>query len=210
MSLSIHSVSTIGIPYTSSVPKLWTDTIEEHRREVGDAIVSTTAALVAEKGLRSVTMSQIAEEAGIGRATLYKYFPDVESILRVWHEDQISGHLQSLAEVRDRAEGPGEALEEVLETYALLSHSSRRHHDAELAASLHGDEQVRRAEHKVHAMVRDLLVEGVNAGVVRDDAPPDELAAFCLNALAAAGDLSSKAAVHRIVRFTLDGVHARA
>ena len=192
------------------MPKLWSQTIEEHRREVRDAIVSTTAALVAEKGLRSVTMSEIAEEAGIGRATLYKYFADVESILRDWHEDQIAGHLQRLAEVRDRAADPGEALEEVLETYALLSHASRRHHDAELAASLHGDEQVRRAEHKVHAMLRDLLVEGVKAGVVRDDAPPEELAAFCLNALAAAGDLSSKAGVLRIVRITLDGVRAKA
>jgi AcrR family transcriptional regulator len=192
------------------VPRLWTETIEEHRREVRDAIVSTTAALVAEKGLRSVTMSRIAEETGIGRATLYKYFPDVESILRVWHEVQIAAHLQRLAEVRDRAADPGDALEEVLESYALLSHASRRHHDAELAASLHGDEQVRRAEHKVHAMVRDLLVAAVKAGVVRDDAPPDELAAFCLNALAAAGDLSSTTAVQRIVRITLDGIRARA
>jgi AcrR family transcriptional regulator len=191
------------------VPKLWTETIEEHRREVRDAIVSTTATLVTEKGLRSVTMSQIAEETGIGRATLYKYFPDVESILRVWHEDQIAGHLQRLAEVRDRAADPAEALEEVLETYALLSHASRRHHDAELAASLHGDDQVRRAEHSVHEMVRDLLVEGVKAGAVRDDLPPDELAAFCLNALAAAGDMTSKAAVQRIVRVTFDGVRPR-
>lgn len=46
----------------------------------------TTAALVAEQGLTSVTMSRIAKESGIGLATLYKYFPDVESILLAWHE----------------------------------------------------------------------------------------------------------------------------
>lgn len=33
-----------------------------------------------------MTMSRIAEEIGIGRATLYKYFPDVEAILLAWHE----------------------------------------------------------------------------------------------------------------------------
>lgn len=54
------------------VPKLWSETIEAHRREVHDAIIETTAARVAEHGLRAVTMSQIAEETGIGRATLYK------------------------------------------------------------------------------------------------------------------------------------------
>src|SRR6266700_7593935 len=63
--------------YYLLVPKLWKETIEAHRREVGDAILDTTAALVAEHGLRSVTMSQIAEETGIGRATLYKYFTNV-------------------------------------------------------------------------------------------------------------------------------------
>jgi AcrR family transcriptional regulator len=79
--------------YTFLVPKLWNETIEEHRREVRGAILDATVALVAEHGLLSVTMSQIAEETGIGRATLYKYFPDVEAILLAWHEHQINGHL---------------------------------------------------------------------------------------------------------------------
>ncbi len=38
-------------------------------------------------------MLQIAEEAGIGRATPYKYFSDAEAILLAWHERQISAHL---------------------------------------------------------------------------------------------------------------------
>ncbi len=42
-----------------------------HRRAVRDATLHATAALVAEHGLLSVTMSQIAEATGIGRATLY-------------------------------------------------------------------------------------------------------------------------------------------
>src|ERR671926_328215 len=110
--------------YTRAVPKLWNETIEAHRRAVRDAILDTTAALVAEHGLRSVTMSQIAEKTGIGRATLYKYFPDVEAILLSWHERQITGHLEHLAEIRDQADGAGERLEAVLEAYALLSRES--------------------------------------------------------------------------------------
>src|SRR5215510_14266950 len=46
--------------YPEGVPKLWTETIEEHRRAVHDATLDTTAALVREHGLASVTMSQIA------------------------------------------------------------------------------------------------------------------------------------------------------
>ena len=38
------------------MPKLWTETIEEHRRTVHDATLDATAALVREHGLASVTM----------------------------------------------------------------------------------------------------------------------------------------------------------
>src|SRR3989337_2291685 len=119
------------------MPKLWNDTIETHRRAVRDATLDVAAALVAERGLRAVTMSEIAEKTGIGRATLYKYFPDVEAILLAWHEREITGHLEHLARVRDQAGDAGERLEAVLEAYALISHESHGHHDTELATFLH-------------------------------------------------------------------------
>jgi AcrR family transcriptional regulator len=191
-----------------TMPKLWTQTIEAHRREVRDAILDTTAALVAEHGLRGVTMSQIAEETGIGRATLYKYFPDVEAILFAWHDRQITGHLEYLAKVRDQAGHPGQRLEAVLEAYALIAHESHGHPDAELEALLHRDrdEQIPRARQQLRAMIRDLLTEGAKTGDLRDDIDPDELASYCLHALTAAGSLPSKVAVRRLVTVILAGV----
>ena len=193
------------------MPTLWSETIETHRREVRGAILETTAALVSEHGLRSVTMSQVAEQTGIGRATLYKYFSGVEAILFAWHERQISGHLAHLAEVRDQAGDVDERLEAVLEAYAVIRHESHGHHDTELAALLHRDElqHVGRAQQQLHAMIRDLLAEGAESGHLRDDVAPDELATYCLHALAAASVLPSKAAVRRVVTVTLDGLRPR-
>jgi AcrR family transcriptional regulator len=188
------------------MPKLWNETIEAHRREVRDAILETTVALVGKHGLRSVTMSQIAEEAGVGRATLYKYFSGVEAILFAWHERQITGHLEYLAAVRDEADDASERLEAVLEAFALISHESHGHRDTELAAFLHRNEQVARAQEQLRAMIRNLLIEGAEAGVIRDDVAPDELASYCLHALAAASSLPSKAAVRRLVTVTLAGL----
>ena len=192
------------------MPKLWNQTIEAHRRDVRDAILETTAALVAEHGLRSVTMSQIAEETGIGRATLYKYFSGVEAILLAWHERQIARHLKSLAAIRDQAGDAGVRLEAVLEAYALIAHESRGHHDSELAAFLHRDEQLARAQRRLSAMIQDLLTEAAGSGDVRDDVSPDELARYCLHALAAARSLPSKAAVRRLVTLILAGLRPRA
>jgi AcrR family transcriptional regulator len=186
---------------------LWTETIEAHRREVRDAILDTTAALVAEYGLRSVTMSEIAEETGIGRATLYKYFPDVDTILFTWHERQISGHLEHLARVRDQAGDPWERLEAVLEAYALISRQSRGHYDRDLAAFLHRDDQVARAQQQLRGMIRDLLSKAAETGAVRGDVAPDELASYCLHALSAASSLPSKTAIRRLVTVTLAGLH---
>jgi AcrR family transcriptional regulator len=188
------------------VPKLWNRTIEAHRREVRGAILDTTAALVAEHGLLSVTMSQIAAQTGIGRATLYKYFPDVEAILLAWHERQIAGHLDDLRALCDQAGDPGDRLEAVLEAYALISHGSHGHHDTQLAAFLHRHQRVDRAQRELHEMIRGLLTEAAAAGAVRGDVATDELATYCLHALTAARRLPSRAAARRLVRVTLAGL----
>jgi AcrR family transcriptional regulator len=195
-----------GAAYTSLMPRLWNETVEAHRRDVRDAIVDATVSLVAEHGLLSVTMSQIAERTGIGRATLYKYFPDVNAILLSWHERQIDGHLGYLTEVRDQAGDARRRLAAVLEAYALISHESRGHRDSELAGLLHRDEQVIRAEHHLRDLIRDLLIEAQKTGHVRDDVSGTELASYCLHALTAAGTLPSKAAVRRLVEVTLTGL----
>ncbi|MGP3924906.1 TetR/AcrR family transcriptional regulator [Streptomyces sp. 8N616] len=187
------------------MPKLWNETIEAHRNAVRDAIMETTGALVTEHGLTSVTMSQIAEKAGIGRATLYKYFPDVEAILDAWHQRHVTGHLEQLAQIRDQPGAAAERLRAVLEAYALISYH-REHHGAELSALLHRGENVVRAQQQLLELIRDLLAEVAETGELRDDVAPEELASYCLHALTAAGSLRSKAAVQRLVVVTLAGL----
>jgi len=190
------------------MPRLWNETIAAHRREVRDAVLHTTMELVAKHGLRSVTMSQIAEEAGIGRATLYKYFSDVEAILLTWHEFQIANHLELLSGIQKREGGAAERLEAVLEAYALISHEKHGNHGAEIVAFLHRDERVSRARQQLHKMIRDLLSEAAGTGEFRRDTTPDELASYCLHALAAASTLPTKAAVRRLVMVILAGLRA--
>ena len=200
------------------MPKLWDETIEAHRRTVHDAILDSAAALVSERGLRSVTMSLIAERTGIGRATLYKYFPDVDSMLLTWHERQVTDHLHRLTKLRDEPGPVGGRVEAVLEAYALIHHEFGAHHGrarspnhgADIAGLLHRGEHVARAQQQLSEFMRDLLAEAAKAGVVRDDVAPDELASYCLHTLTAASNLPSKAAVRRLVTLTTAGLQARA
>lgn len=187
------------------MPRLWTETIETHRREVRDAILDATARLVTERGMLGVTMSQIAEEAGIGRATLYKYFPDAEAVLAAWHERHLSRRLEYLASLRDQHSNPGERLAAVLEAYALISHGHRGHGHGVL---LHGSEHIPPAGRKLGEFVEGLIADAAAAGEVRDDIAPAEMAGYCLHALQAAATLTDDGAVRRLLTLTLAGLRA--
>jgi len=185
------------------VPKLWNETIASHRRAVREATMDAAAAVVAESGLAAVTMSKIAERTGTGRATLYKYFADVDAVLSAWHERQITGHLHHLAEIRDHAAGPGARLAAVLAAYAqILAH----HPGGAIAAGLHRGEHTVDAQQRLHEFVRDLLTDAAGAGEIRDDATADELTRYVLHAISAAEGLDSPAAVRRLVAIILTGL----
>ncbi|WP_366916565.1 TetR/AcrR family transcriptional regulator [Streptomyces sp.] len=185
------------------VPKIWSQTIAAHRDAVREATLDATAALIAEHGLTGVSMSQIAKESGIGRATLYKYFPDLESILVAWHERQIGAHLHQLAQVGAAAR-PDARLREVLRAYAGLSR--RQSHGTDLASLLHRSEHIAQAYSHLNDFLTDLIAEAAGRGEVRDDVPPGELAAYCLHALTAAAGLPSQAAIDRLIDVTLTGI----
>ncbi|MFI6390822.1 TetR/AcrR family transcriptional regulator [Nonomuraea sp. NPDC050547] len=189
------------------MPKLWNETIEAHRAAVRDAILDAAWALVVERGLMSVTMAQIAERAAIGRATVYKYFADVESILSAWHERQVAAHLQQLTEIAGRPGEAGRRLEAVLAAYASILRR-RGEHGPDLGALLHRDGHPAHAQRHLADLVRALLEEGAGTGEFRADVPAAELARYCLHALSAAAGLPSEAAAVRLAGVVMSGVAA--
>src|SRR5206468_244066 len=71
---------------------------------------------------------------------------------------------------------------------------------------LHQGEHVARAVQHLQAFITGLVAEAAEAGEVRDDIDPGELASYCLHALTAANRLPSEAAARRLVTVTLDGL----
>jgi AcrR family transcriptional regulator len=188
------------------VPAAWDEVVEEHRGGVRASILDAAGALAHEHGVTGVTMSGVAERAGIGRATLYRYFPDLESVLRAWHERHVGGQLEQLERAAAAGHGAEGGLRSALTAYAML-----RHHQtgSDLGAALHRGAAADAAREHLVSFLSDLIERGVADGALRSDVPAAELSAFVLSGLDAAAGARSKAAVHRVVALVLDAVAAR-
>lgn len=208
--LSRHSVCVdtlchgwVALYRLGTMPKLWDSTIESHRHEVRAAVLRATSTVVSERGLLGVTMTAIAKKAGIGRATLYKYFPDVESVLQAWHSEQVHTHLEELHAIAAAAGGPVERLRRVLLAHATNLFESRVHAGAaDAVASLHAGDRFEEHGTALQRLVAGLVRTAQADHQVRGDLDADELALFAISAVSGSPRASSMAVALRLVDTT--------
>jgi AcrR family transcriptional regulator len=89
--------------------------------EADDAIIQATLELLAEVGYQSLTMEQVRDRAGVGKATIYRRYENKQALVRAavsaltyeLPEPDDEGDLRS-----DWARGVGRAYESALETGA--------------------------------------------------------------------------------------------
>lgn len=184
------------------MPKLWSDSLNTHRQAVTNAILDKTAELVRQEGITAITMLRIATETGIGRATLYKYFGDVQAILTAWHARQIDAHMHALKEGAASSRDPVDALEGALTTYAQMIST---HHGSDFAVLLHALPHNAKAHQDLQEVVAGLIRKAAASGKAREDVPAEELAAFALAATGAA-ERAGKARVGRLVATIMDAI----
>ncbi len=184
---------------------MWKDTVETHREAVRSSILDAVHTQIRARGLAGITMSGIAHDAGIGRATLYKYFPDIQAILDAAHEQHVTAHLTELRDLAAIDRPVDERLTSTLARYLAICTERQRHGDTEVSTVLHRSDVVARAEADLLQLLTDLLHEAQQSGVVRDDTDGEQLARYCLHSLAG-GDTQAEASLSPLLRLTLDGL----
>lgn len=178
------------------MPKIWEDTVDAHRDAVKEAIAKATAKLVHRDGVTGLTMSAIATEAGVGRATLYRYVKDAKAALELWQAYGIEFHIQQLNDIATTAPAD-RRLAAVLERYAL----NRQHRHGPAHSDLrHSDALLSPARKEVRRLVTELLIAESMRGNVRTDMPPDHLAAYAVAAMDAASDLPTPHAARHLAQ----------
>ena len=183
------------------MPRIWAETVDTHRRLVQDAIVDATAELAAEHGPLSVSMSAIAERAGVGRATLYKYFPDVESIFVEWHRREFSERLEQLKALSTRDDVTLRELAGLVRR-GRIDHRGRKGaaagilaHTAVAAESV----VLGTIEAELVALVAEVVRRLARGNQVRTDHSPKVLARWILHGAHASPELDDRAVVDLLV-----------
>jgi AcrR family transcriptional regulator len=101
------------------------------RDHVAAAILDAAATVLAERG-DAASMGDVAGAAGVGRTTLYRYFPNREELVRALARAALSELADKLAEAHLESAGVGEGVARVSRAvlgaaskYRALAHTTR-------------------------------------------------------------------------------------
>jgi AcrR family transcriptional regulator len=92
------------------MPKILGETLEAHRREVRTRVFDVLRAQLYERGFDAITLAGVAAAAGVGRTALYNHFPDKESLLVAFVEDEAARYVTRLTEAVEAHADPVEQL----------------------------------------------------------------------------------------------------
>lgn len=154
---------------------IWDQSVAGHKHTIRQFIIDAMLDLISEKGLSQVSMSQLAKVARVSRQTLYNYFPDVESVLVAWMEQEADMLYQDIREKTASLEDPLEQLFVYVVT-SLQSCAARQHPTGveaamSMQATVGAELRMRIAEHtsSLEEHLRQILERGVLAGKFRQD-----------------------------------------
>ncbi|HEY4853164.1 MAG TPA: helix-turn-helix domain-containing protein [Streptosporangiaceae bacterium] len=135
---------------------------------VAAAILDATADLLAEGG-ESPSMNDVAEAAGVARATLYRYFPTRERLLQALASAALDATATRLAEADLDAVPVAEGIARLARVVAAGG--------SKYAAVIdhHGPGYAGAVEQQIKTMIQALLRRGIDDGTFRGDLSVDEL-----------------------------------
>ncbi len=135
---------------------------QRNRRRLLDA----ATAVFCERGL-DVSVGDIAERAGVGRATLFRNFPTKDHLIVAIVVDRLSEALARGDALLD-APDPGEALFALIDEFVGRQRTDRTLFDA-LDDTWRSHPEIRRAHSQLVATLDALVVRAQRAGAVRED-----------------------------------------
>lgn len=150
----------------------WEAATSQYRDRQREGILVAALHLLAEQGSGGMSMSSLANAAGISRATLYRYFADLDSVL-LGIAEMLGQHDEDLATAVEAESGARQQLRFLV---GVLVQAHARHDlSAEaIAGALPPAARglLDKHEQRTHRLVQSILEQGRQSGELRDDIDP--------------------------------------
>jgi AcrR family transcriptional regulator len=169
-----------------------------------DKLLAAAALAFARDGA-AVTLKQIAKDAGVGIATLYRRFPTREQLVDATYRYETA---------RLSAQTP-DLLSELPADHALrawmsqmLNYLAAKHGMADtLKTLLQNDEQLSsRTREQLTGAIEEFRLAGITQGVIRGDVPSPDILMALAGVTLVAGAVHQRAQAERLLDLLMDGV----
>lgn len=148
----------------TDVAEQWAEVLDEHRARQRRQIMAVALELVAERGLAGVSMSALAQRAGISRATLYHYFPDLEQVLLAWVGEEVDTFVAELARELTSQDDPVVQLRRIVAAHVHAFSGAEHRFGADLLKGDALSPKVREEVGRHLAGLRELVADVLAAG----------------------------------------------
>jgi AcrR family transcriptional regulator len=176
------------------------------RERVATAILEAAARALVDQGAQA-SMNEVAAEAGIARATVYRYFPSRQALLDALAELAVNDAGARLASARidevPAEEGITRAVRALVDVgdYFVVLARERARPDAE------------QFDRRVAAPLKRLMEQGQRSGAIRDDIPTswltESLVGLVVTVLLASPTMGQEDTIAAITSLFVDGIRAR-
>ncbi|MEU8418332.1 TetR/AcrR family transcriptional regulator [Amycolatopsis japonica] len=145
------------------MPKIIGRSLEEHRREVRSRVFEVLRGQLYERGFDAITLAGVAAEAGLGRTAMYNHFPDKESLLVAFVEDEATRYVERLSAAVATADTPVEKLSTFVRLQLRVLAEYHLPPGTALASALAPAAYRRISAHAdpITGQLREILAEGV-------------------------------------------------
>ena len=160
-------------------------------------------------GTESVTLDQIARDAGVGIGTLYRHFPTREALVEALYRQELAELCARAGELL-RALPPEAALRAWMDQFAEFVAAKREMADAIRAVFASGAVSVPQARAEMAAALAAILSAGAADGTLRGDVRAEDVVALILGSFTATSVAGGKEQLTRMFDLLLDAVRVPA
>jgi AcrR family transcriptional regulator len=159
-------------------------------------------------GNATVTLEQIARDAGVGIGTLYRHFPTREELIEALYRKELADLCASAGELL-AGQAPERALRAWMDRFAGYVAAKREMADALRAVFASGAVTVSQARGELTAAVQEILDAGIAAGTLRDDVHAEDIVATIVGMFTATSLAGGREQLDRMFDLLTDAVRRR-